>query len=151
MHSKSFEVGPDLSGTCQTYVWISPEIGKCNVFKLNLLNHISLWKTRKWTNPKAIQIFNSIVLVFTPGSTASCFVILVNVFTWFRLLFLHAQSGRSPGGGHATNSGVLAWMIPGTEELDRLQSIWGHRELNMTEGLTLLLHFAFPHAHKMGI
>ena len=61
------------------------------------------------------------------------------------------ESGRSPGGGHATNSGVLAWMIPGTEELDRLQSIWGHRELDMTEGLTLLLHFAFPRAHKMGI
>ena len=99
MHSKSFEVGPDLSGTCQTYVRISPEIGKCNGFKQNLLNRISLWKTRKWTNPKAIQILNSIVLVFTPGSTASGFVILVNVFTWFRLLFLHAQSGRSPGGG----------------------------------------------------
>ena len=51
----------------------------------------------------------------------------------------------------ATNSSVLAWMIPGTEKLDRLQSIWGHRELNMTERLTLLLHFAFPHALKMGI
>ena len=127
MHSKSFEVGPDLSGICQTYVRISPEIGKCNVFKQNLLNHIFLWKTRKWTNPKAMQILNSIVLVFTPGSTASCCVILVNVFTWFRLLFLYAQSGRSPGGGHATNSRVLAWVIPWIEELGRLQSMESQR------------------------
>ena len=32
-------------------------------------------------------------------------------------------SGRSPGEGMATHSSILAWRIPQTEELDRLQSI----------------------------
>ena len=32
-------------------------------------------------------------------------------------------SGRSPGGGQATNSSILAWEIPGTEEPGRLQSM----------------------------
>ena len=31
--------------------------------------------------------------------------------------------GRSPGGGHATHSSVLAWKIPPTEESGGLQSI----------------------------
>ena len=31
-------------------------------------------------------------------------------------------SGRSPGGGHATHSSILAWRIPRTEEPDGLQS-----------------------------
>ena len=32
-------------------------------------------------------------------------------------------SGRSPGGGMATHSGILAWRIPPTEEPGGLQSI----------------------------
>ena len=31
--------------------------------------------------------------------------------------------GRSPGGGHATHSSILAWKIPQTEEPGRLQSM----------------------------
>ena len=34
--------------------------------------------------------------------------------------------------GMATHSSVLAWKIPWTEELGRLQSM-GHKELDMTE------------------
>ena len=34
-------------------------------------------------------------------------------------------SGRSPGGGKATCSSILAWRIPWTEELGGLQSmVW---------------------------
>ena len=36
-------------------------------------------------------------------------------------------SERSPGGGHATHSSVLAWRIPWTEEPGGLQSIETHR------------------------
>ena len=32
-------------------------------------------------------------------------------------------SGRSPGGGMATHSSILAWGIPWTEELSKLQSM----------------------------
>ena len=32
-------------------------------------------------------------------------------------------SGRSPGGGMATHSSVLAWRVPGTEESGGLQSM----------------------------
>ena len=35
--------------------------------------------------------------------------------------------GRSPGGGMATYSSILAWRMPWTEEPGRLQSI-GHKE-----------------------
>ena len=31
--------------------------------------------------------------------------------------------GRSPGGGQATHSGILAWRIPRTEEPGGLQSM----------------------------
>ena len=44
-------------------------------------------------------------------------------------------SGRSPGGGHAIHSSILAWRIPWKEEPGRLQSTG----LDMTE----LLHFHF--------
>ena len=37
----------------------------------------------------------------------------------------------------ATHSSILAWTIPWTEEPGGLQSL-GHKELDMTEGLTLL-------------
>ena len=32
-------------------------------------------------------------------------------------------SGRSPGGGHATHSSILAWRLPGTEEPGWLQAL----------------------------
>ena len=35
--------------------------------------------------------------------------------------------GRSPGGGLATLSSILAWRIPWTEELGRLQSMGSQR------------------------
>ena len=34
---------------------------------------------------------------------------------------------RFPGGGHATYSSILAWRIPWTEELGRLQSLGSQR------------------------
>ena len=40
--------------------------------------------------------------------------------------------GRSPGGGHAIHSSILAWRIPWTEEPGGLQSI-GHEESDTTE------------------
>ena len=36
-------------------------------------------------------------------------------------------SGRSPGGGNATHSNILAWRIPPTEEPGGLQSMGGQR------------------------
>ena len=44
--------------------------------------------------------------------------------------------------GIATYSSVLAWRIPWTEEPDRLQSIGSHKELDMTEQLSV--HFLYP-------
>ena len=35
--------------------------------------------------------------------------------------------GRSPGGGHATHSNILAWKIPWTKEPSRLQSMGSQR------------------------
>ena len=35
--------------------------------------------------------------------------------------------GRSPGGGHATHSSILAWRIPWTEEPGGLQSTGSQR------------------------
>ena len=37
------------------------------------------------------------------------------------------ELGRSPGGGNATPSSILAWRIPWTEELARLRSFGSHR------------------------
>ena len=39
-------------------------------------------------------------------------------------------SGRSPGGGHATHSSILAWRIPWTEE--PAYSPQGHKESDKT-------------------
>ena len=36
----------------------------------------------------------------------------------------------------ATHSSILAWEIPWKEELGRLYSPWGHKELDMTKQLT---------------
>ena len=38
----------------------------------------------------------------------------------------------------ATHSSILAWKILWTEKCSRLQ-LWGHKELDTTEGLTLEL------------
>ena len=35
--------------------------------------------------------------------------------------------GRSPAGGHAVHSSILAWRIPWTEEPDGLESMGSHR------------------------
>ena len=37
------------------------------------------------------------------------------------------ELGRSPGGGNATHSAILAWRIPWTEEAGGLQSIGSQR------------------------
>ena len=37
------------------------------------------------------------------------------------------ELGRSPGGGHATHSSILAWRMPWTEEPGRLQSVGSQR------------------------
>ena len=42
----------------------------------------------------------------------------------------------------ATHSSVLAWRVPGTEETGGY-SPWGRKELDMTEGLSLLLSSTF--------
>ena len=42
-------------------------------------------------------------------------------------------SGRSPGGGKATHSSILAWKIPWTEEPGVNYSPWGCNKLNTTE------------------
>ena len=38
-----------------------------------------------------------------------------------------SRSGRSPGGGMATYSSILAWRIPWIQELEGLESIASHR------------------------
>ena len=43
----------------------------------------------------------------------------------------------------ATHSSILAWRIPWTEEPGRLE-LMGHKELNMTERLTLFTFTLFP-------
>ena len=45
-------------------------------------------------------------------------------------------SGRSPRGGMATHSNILAWRIPWTEE-PASYSLWGHKESGKTEWLSL--------------
>ena len=41
--------------------------------------------------------------------------------------------------GMATHSSILAWRTPWTEEPGRLNSPWGHKELDTNEQLTLSL------------
>ena len=57
---------------------------------------------------------------------------------------------RSLGGedplekGMATHSSIPAWRTPWTEEpegLGLVYSLWGRKELDMTESVTLSLHF----------
>ena len=48
-------------------------------------------------------------------------------------------SGRSPEGGNATHSSILAWKIPWTEEPGGLQSK-GSQESDMTERLSTIAH-----------
>ena len=47
-------------------------------------------------------------------------------------------SGRSPAEEMATHSSILAWKIPWTEEPGG--SPWGHKELDMTQRLTLAFY-----------
>ena len=47
---------------------------------------------------------------------------------------------RSLGEGMATHSGVLTQRIPWTEEPGVGHSPWGHKESDITEGLTLSLY-----------
>ena len=44
----------------------------------------------------------------------------------------------------ATHSSILAWRIPWTEEPGRLQSM-GHKELDTTEQLTLIINLKLQH------
>ena len=54
-------------------------------------------------------------------------------------------SGRSPEGGHGSHSSILAWKIPWTEELDRLQSIELRRVAQSQRGVKRLsVHALFP-------
>ena len=46
-------------------------------------------------------------------------------------------SGRPLEKGMATHSSILAWRIPWTQESEVLHCPWGHKELDMTEWLTL--------------
>ena len=39
--------------------------------------------------------------------------------------------GRSPGGGHATHSSILAWRMPWTEDPGGLQSIASHSQIQL--------------------
>ena len=39
----------------------------------------------------------------------------------------------------AAHSSILAWRIPWREKVGGLYSSWGHKELDMTESLTLSL------------
>ena len=41
--------------------------------------------------------------------------------------------GRSPGGGHGNQLQYSCLENPMTEELNRLYSSWGYKELDMTE------------------
>ena len=51
-------------------------------------------------------------------------------------------SGRSPGEGNGYHSSIFAWRIPWKEESGGLQrGPWGHKKLDVTERLTLSLHF----------
>ena len=45
-------------------------------------------------------------------------------------------SGRSPGGGQATHSNILAWRIPWTGEAGELHSSWCHKQSDTNEQLT---------------
>ena len=47
-------------------------------------------------------------------------------------------SGRSPGGGHATHSSVLAWRIPWTEEPGGLHSMGSQRVRHDWSGLACM-------------
>ena len=51
-------------------------------------------------------------------------------------IWVQSLGGKDPlEDGMATPSSILAWRIPWTEELYKLYSPWGHKELDTTEGL----------------
>ena len=45
--------------------------------------------------------------------------------------------------GMAAHSSILAWRIPWTVEADGLYSLWGHKELDKPERLTLSLSCSY--------
>ena len=51
------------------------------------------------------------------------------------------ELGRSPGERMATNSSILAWRISWMKSMASC-SLWGHKEFDTTEQLTLLLPFS---------
>ena len=55
------------------------------------------------------------------------------------------RSGRSPEKGMGTHPSFLDWRVPWIEEGD---SLWGHKKSDMTERLTLPLHFQ-SHEHSL--
>ena len=57
--------------------------------------------------------------------------------TWVRSLGQETPLEK----GMATHSSVLAWRIPWTEELVVVYSLWGCKESDTTERLTLTFHF----------
>ena len=57
-------------------------------------------------------------------------------------------SRRSPGGGMATHSRILAWKIPGTEEPDGLQSV-GSLGSDTTEGMSRHAHISKSELYKI--
>ena len=57
--------------------------------------------------------------------------------TWVRSLGQETPLEK----GMATHSSVLAWRIPWTEELVMVYSLWGCKECDTTERLTLTFHF----------
>ena len=52
-------------------------------------------------------------------------------------------SGRSSEEGMAAHSSILAWRIPGTEEPGGLHSTGSHKELDMTEQLSLFFTWRY--------
>ena len=55
-------------------------------------------------------------------------------------IWVHSLGGEDPlGKGMATHSSILAWRIPRTEELGRLQSRGGRKESDRADQLTLSL------------
>ena len=54
--------------------------------------------------------------------------------------------GRSPGEGNGIHSSTIAWKIPWTEELGRLQ--WGCKELDTTERLHFPFTLEYHQAHN---
>ena len=94
---------------------------------------LSHWPTREPPPPPLFLMLASLYQGFSGGSDSKESACNVGD------LGLLPGWGRSPGEGSApTHSSILAWRIPWTRSLDRLQSMGG-KELGMTEQLSLTL------------